>query len=913
MDSTTWGRVRSIFAEVVGLAEPLRSRRLQELCGQDEEVLEEVLSLLRFDQDSDTVLEGPIAESAAEYLGGRLSPGTALSNYKVEDLLGRGGMGDVYAATQTGPIQREVALKIIRPGMGSSQVVARFEAERQTLARMNHPYIAKVFDAGTTPDGRPFFAMERVRGVPITEYCANEMLDSRSRLELFLSVCEAVQHAHQKGVIHRDLKPSNLLVSVEDGGPVPKVIDFGIAKALTPDPVLETAGATPVTQFGQVMGTPDYMSPEQADLEESAVDTRTDVYSLGVILFELLVGEVPIRTRSETGATPLERARRLREVEPPRPSHRLRELAEGTGSTTASLSSSETVDDLYGLYRRDLDWIVLKALAKEQDRRYGSPAEFAADLERFLHDEPVLARPPSRTYRVQKFVRRHRVGVVAAAGALAAVISGAVAASVGFVQARQAEAEALRLAAVAQQESRTAEQVSDFLLNLFDAADPFGGIGPGTPVRELIDKGAGDLRSGLQEEPATRGRLLVRIAEVYESLGLLDEALENARKAAAIYEEHGTEGLGGDHAVALTVLSDMIIENNPTPEALEVAERAVSIARDADSRKALAAALRQLGSAHVELGAMEESLSAFDEAITVAEAVGDESATVAIVYASVQPLLIMEDLLEAERRLDRVIAFHSARGEASEMRLANVLGAYGEVVLRLQRPEEAEAAFRQALELFTEVLGADHVMTLRARGSLAALLLRGGETATARDLLEQTRRVAERDHGDNLLLNANINNDLGKAHEDLGDLDQARRHYEIAVSLGIDAFGEQHPFVAFAYNNLGIVARKQGRLEESQRIQLKSLEIKKATLSPSHPSVLSSLQALGQVAFDQGDLEKAEEYLREGLALADAMTPVPRHRERLAINLADVLEETGRELEAAELRASLQESQRPQE
>lgn len=908
MDSTTWGRVRSIFAEVVGLAEPLRSRRLEELCGRDEEVLEEVRSLLRFDEESDTALEGPIAETAAEYLGGRLSPGTALSNYRVEELLGRGGMGDVYAATQTGPIQREVALKIIRPGMDSSQVVARFQAERQTLARMNHPFIAKVFEAGTTPDGRPFFAMERVRGVPITEYCVSQRLDSRARLRLFLAVCDGVQHAHQKGVIHRDLKPSNLLVSAEGGAPVPKIIDFGIAKALAPDPFMEEAGATPVTQLGQVMGTPDYMSPEQADLEEAAVDTRTDVYSLGVILFELLVGEVPIRTRGDTGATPSERARRLREIEPPRPSRRLRALAEGSALDSGSLSGTESLEDLYSLYRRDLDWIVLKALSKEQDRRYSSPAELAADLERFLNDEAVLARPPSRTYRVQKFVRRHRVGVVAAAGVLAAVITGAIAASVGFVQARQAESEALRLAAVAQQESRTAEQVSRFLVDLFDAADPFVGIGPETPVRELLDKGVRDLRSGLQEEPEVRGRLLVKIAEVHESLGLLDEALQYAREAAAIYEEQSDEGLLADHAVALTVVSDLIIENNPTAEALETAERAVALARRSDSQKTLATALRQLGSAQVELGAMNESLQTFDEAIAIAETVGDETDRVATVYASVQPLLILEDLLEAERRLDQVIAFYSASGAEGEMRLANVLGAYGEVVLRLQRFEEAENAFRRALDLFTEVLGPDHVMTLRARGSLAALLLRGGRTEVARELLEETRRVAERDHADNLLLNANINNDLGKAYEDLEDLDRARAHYERAVALGTEAFGEQHPFVAFAYNNLGIVARKQGRLDESRRVQLKSLEIKKATLSASHPSVLSSLQALGQVAFDQGDLRQAEAYFREGLEMAEAMVPVPRHRDRLADNLAQVLEETGREVEAARLRAGLRDA-----
>jgi serine/threonine protein kinase len=330
-------------------------------------------------------------------------PGTRIGPYKLLEQIGEGGMGLVFMAEQTQPVRRKVALKVLKPGMETRQVVARFEAERQALALMDHPHIAKVFDAGVTASGRPYFVMELVRGVPITQYCDERRLSTRQRLELFVTVCLAVQHAHQKGVIHRDLKPSNVLVSHHDIVAVPKIIDFGIAKATT-QPLTER---TLFTHFAQMMGTPLYMSPEQAEMNGLDVDTRTDVYALGVMLYELLTGTTPFESDTLKKVGLDEMRRMIREEEPPTPSRRL---------STLSAQACSTISERRGVggrklgqvLRGELDWIVMKALEKDRDRRYESASAFAADVQRYLHDEPVHACPPSTMYRVQKFSKRNK-------------------------------------------------------------------------------------------------------------------------------------------------------------------------------------------------------------------------------------------------------------------------------------------------------------------------------------------------------------------------------------------------------------------------------------------------------------------------------------------------------------------------
>ena len=434
-------------------------------------------------------------------------------------------MGEVWLAEQLQPVRRQLAVKLIKAGMDTRQVIARFEAERQALALMGHPGIAKVFDAGSTPEGRPYFAMEYVRGEPITAYCARGRLDLRARLSLFLEVCDAVQHAHQKGIIHRDLKPSNVLVAEIDGKPRPTIIDFGIAKA-TSQPLTEH---TLHTELGSVIGTPEYMSPEQAELSGRDVDTRTDVYALGAILYELLTGVLPLDIRGARQSGIDEVRRTIRDVQPPRPSTR--------GSARAAA------------IRGDLDWITMKALEKERARRYGSVSELAADIRRHLVHQPVLAGPPTTGYRAAKFLRRHRLGASIAAATIVLVVGFAV---VMAVQARRIATERDR----ANLEAQAARQTAAFLSDLFTVSDPSESRGNTLTATEILDKGAAEIDRTLKNQPELRARLQMTIGGVYTSLGRYSAAEPLLTTAAAtLRSTSGADAL--DTLTALAALAEL--------------------------------------------------------------------------------------------------------------------------------------------------------------------------------------------------------------------------------------------------------------------------------------------------------------------------------------------------------------------
>jgi serine/threonine protein kinase/tetratricopeptide (TPR) repeat protein len=481
---------RSIFMEALAKEEAERSAYLADACGGDTALLQRVEALLESHEQAGNFLAKPVAERLAEQqampAGGeatsgsltsaasdsRARPGTVIGPYKLLQQIGEGGMGTVFMAEQTEPVQRKVALKLIKSGLDSRQVIARFEAERQALALMDHPNIAKVLDAGTVGKdegggmkdekgdssfilhpssfGRPYFVMELVKGVPITKYCDEHHLTPRERLELFVPVCQAVQHAHQKGIIHRDIKPSNVMVCLYDGRPVPKVIDFGVAKAAGP----KLTERTLFTELGQVVGTLEYMSPEQAELNQLDVDTRSDIYSLGVLLYELLTGTTPLERGRLKQAAFLEVLRLIREEEPPRPSTRL-----STTEELPSIAANRGLEPrkLSGLVRGELDWIVMKALEKDRNRRYETANAFAMDLQRYLADEPVTACPPSAGYRLRKFVRRNRGSVVAASATLFCLVSGIIGTSGGMVWAMR-ERDEKGTALIAETKERTAKE-----------------------------------------------------------------------------------------------------------------------------------------------------------------------------------------------------------------------------------------------------------------------------------------------------------------------------------------------------------------------------------------------------------------------------------------------------------------------
>src|SRR5437868_2534651 len=408
-------REKEIFEQALDITPTEeRLRFLTSACGKDAVLLARVQALLRADESAESFLPEQPKAGAVRITE---KPGDRIDRYKLLQQIGEGGCGTVYMAEQTEPVRRRVALKVIKLGMDTKQVIARFEAERQALALMDHPHIAKVLDAGATETGRPYFVMDLVRGIPITQFCDDNRLTPRERLELLVAVCQAVQHAHQKGIIHRDLKPSNVLVTLQDGAPAVKVIDFGIAKALGQQRLTDK---TLVTGFAQMIGTPLYMSPEQAEMSGQDADTRTDIYSLGVLLYELLTGTTPFDKERLKEANYEELRRIIREEEPAKPSTRISTL--GQAATIVSANRKSEPRRLNQLFRGELDWIVMKALEKDRNRRYETASSFAADVQRYLHDEPVQACPPSALYRFRKFARRNKVALLTATVIASAVL-----------------------------------------------------------------------------------------------------------------------------------------------------------------------------------------------------------------------------------------------------------------------------------------------------------------------------------------------------------------------------------------------------------------------------------------------------------------------------------------------------------
>lgn len=470
---------KSIFLDALDLESPeAQEQFVTEACAGNQTLKASVKRLLNAHQDDAHVIDAPVAEWRPDnkaLLDDTLitdreigeDEGSVVGNYRLMEQIGEGGFGLVYVAEQQKPVKRQVALKILKPGMDSKEVVARFEAERQALAMMDHPNIAAVFDAGTTEVGRPYFVMELVRGISITDFCDQQKLNMQARLQLFVNVCKAIQHAHQKGVIHRDIKPSNVLVTSHDGVPVVKVIDFGIAKAIGQ----RLTDKTIYTRFTAMIGTPLYMSPEQAEMSGLDVDTRSDIYSLGVLLYELLTGTTPFDRQRLCEATYDELRKIIREEEPPRPSDRLTTL--GRHESTLLSGPAEHGGQLLKLIKGDLDWIAMKAMEKDRQRRYETVGELAADVERYLNDDPVEARPPSSIYRLQKMAKRNKVMLVTVSLVMASLILGT---TISIWQATKAIAErndkevALQNAVQAQNEADAAkEQIQQFAERLKQA------------------------------------------------------------------------------------------------------------------------------------------------------------------------------------------------------------------------------------------------------------------------------------------------------------------------------------------------------------------------------------------------------------------------------------------------------------
>jgi serine/threonine protein kinase len=531
------------FAALDKGSAPERAAFLDEACVGDGELRRRLERMLEA-QAGGFLQEPALGHPTSDYEPITEGPGEVIGPYQLLEQIGEGGFGVVFMAEQERPVRRKVALKIIKPGMDTRQVIGRFEAERQALAMMDHPNIAKVYDAGATENGRPYFVMELVQGVPITEYCDECNLSTRERLELFITVCQAVQHAHQKGIIHRDIKPTNVLVAIQDGQPAPKIIDFGVAKAVGQ----RLTEHTLTTAFAQMVGSPLYMSPEQAELSPLGVDTRSDIYSLGVMLYELLTGKTPFDKDRLHAASYDELRRIIREEEPPRPSarlssHSLRERAgvrETANQATTIAERRRTACHLSRQVRGELDWIVMKCLEKDRNRRYETPSSLARDIERYLHDEPVQACPPSLAYRFRKFVRRNKM----AAAFIVLLTVGLVALAISNVMIQSAltqKNDALLLAQTNEQratnEARRAQAISGFLSDMLGSSYPSQIKDSQYTVRQLLDDSSAELDHEFSHQPEVEAAIQSVIGTSYWRLGVFDRAERHLIRALDLHRQ----------------------------------------------------------------------------------------------------------------------------------------------------------------------------------------------------------------------------------------------------------------------------------------------------------------------------------------------------------------------------------------
>jgi serine/threonine protein kinase len=531
-NGATPGREESLFDATLALPPEQRAAYLDQVCGQDAALRQRVAALLKAYGQSDGFLEAPPAPGGPSgtmvaALPPAENPGDIIGRYKIREKLGEGGCGVVYVAEQAEPVRRRVALKVIKLGMDTRTVIARFEAERQALAMMDHPNIARVLDAGTTATGRPYFVMELVRGIKITDYCDQNNLATGDRIRLFIQVCHAVQHAHQKGIIHRDLKPSNILVTLHDGVPVPKVIDFGIAKATEG----RLTDQTIYTQLYEFIGTPAYISPEQAEMSELDIDTRTDIYSLGVLLYELFTGKTPFDSQDLLRSGLDEMRRTIREKEPLSPSTRLSSMGDVDLTTTAKRRRAEA-PRLVHFIKGDLDWIVMKALEKDRTRRFETANALAADLQRFLNNEPVEARPPSNLYRFQKLARRNKMAFAAVSGIVAALALGLVVSLNLYVK----EKAALRRALQAEQEEVGLRKQAEAGLEIERKQREYAEIGnklwrAGVLMSQDQFDQAEDLMKGVP--PIPQSAAIYNVLGMYRARwGKLDKAITNYANSA---------------------------------------------------------------------------------------------------------------------------------------------------------------------------------------------------------------------------------------------------------------------------------------------------------------------------------------------------------------------------------------------
>ncbi len=884
-----------IFANALKLATPdEQAAYLGRACAGDDKLIQEIVALLKAHASAPGFLEkragslGGLTEDSPLGDGATEPPPTAsathsspvIGPYKLIEELGEGGMGTVYMAQQTEPVKRLVALKVIKLGMDSRSVIARFEAERQALALMDHPNIARVFDAGTTETGRPYFVMELVKGVPLTKYCDDHRLTPKERLKLFIPVCQAIQHAHQKGIIHRDIKASNVLVALYDGEPVPKVIDFGVAKA-TGQQLTEK---TLVTSFGAVVGTLEYMSPEQAELNQLDIDTRSDIYSLGVLLYELLTGTTPLERKRFKEAAMLEMLRVIREVEPPKPSTRLSTLAD---SSSVAANRGLEPKKLSGLVRGELDWIVMKALEKDRRRRYETASGLADDVRRHLNDEPVMAGRPSSFYRLRKLARRNRAGMATAAIVAAALVVGAAVATWQAIRATRAESNALtalnekeearaeearqRVIALNNEQTALAREaetkaVLDFVENkVFAAARPEGvdgGLGHSVSLRKAVEAALPFVSTGFTEQPLIEARLRMTLGSSFESLGDSRIAADQFQAARAIF----TKYRGPAHPDTLKAMHELAHSYGGLrryDEALPIQQATLALRKT------------ELGPDHPDtLNTMYDMAYSLYRLRKFAEALKLDEETLALRKTKLGPT--HPDTL-------------SSRGD-----LANGYDAVG-------RPLEALKLREENVALLKNTRGPSHLDTLTEMYNLASSYGAAGRQVEALKLQEETLGGFKARFGTDYPLSLLSMSQLALSYDYFHRFDDANKLREEAFALSRVKLGPDNPDTLDRMADLAAGYARAGRHADDIKLRKQALEIQKAKAGPNDRATRSRINGLAWAHITYGDSLRGQEKFAEARReYHEALKVKPddaRTHARL-FYLALTLEEQGKPIEA---------------
>lgn len=853
---------------------------------------------------------------AEDFLGN--APGDVIGHYQLVSVLGEGGFGVVWLALQREPMVRQVALKVLKPGMESREVLARFEQERQVLALLDHPCVAKVFDAGATRGGRPYFAMELVRGVAITAYADAEKLDLASRLELFVPVCEAVQHAHTKGIIHRDLKPSNVLVEVVDGKATPKVIDFGVAKAIEHT----LTDKTLFTQAGQIVGTPEYMSPEQADADHARVDTRTDVYALGVMLYELLTGVLPFEPAELRSAGYREIQRVIREDDPPRPSTRLSSL--GARATEAAMNRRTRAGDLTSVLRRELEWVPLKAMRKVPAARYQSAAELAQDVRAYLSGKPLSAGPESRVYRARKFVRRNRVGVAFAATLTCAGIVGVGALAAAYAENRRAYKETVRAGeqtAFALQESRRAERevgkaleasrvaeresrlafervrrVSAFLSDVLVLADPNadrrwvrrnGGDwnAENVTVRAAVEAASRRVDAGeLAGEPLVEADVREVIGEAFAHFGLTDRATTHLTKALELRDGAGG-GMSADMLRAAhtrTQLAGVQLQQGEYALAAETLVAAIENLRSSSDAPAgrVGETVRVVAKLCQHAQMYEQARDMFSKAreLFLMDSTGGTGGTRSPHHAAevTVELGVLEYRLGRAERAAELLEDGSRRlrtlyGEESTA-YAQALIHLGSALRGCDKFDESERTLRDAAALWERLTPSGSPALTVARGTLGRLLVSRQKYAEAMPIVQKVleeQRGSAGTGGVRSLPLAETLDDYGLLLRASGKLDEAIAVYREALSIRERVQGVGHLDTATLMVALADTLTQGGRAGEALEYARRAVELRAGALPAEHWGIFSARSVLGGVLIELGEFQEAEGHL---LAAEQAFT-----------------------------------------